>query len=458
MEVDSHGPSPIPFDEGRYESLLSKIFVRFPSVQKSDFGSAYKPGLDRMVQFASLLGDPHKKYGCLHVGGTNGKGSVSNMFASVLKSCGFRVGLYTSPHIVDFRERMRVDGVMPSKEWVYDFLVEWFPVMDELDLSFFEITTGMAMKYFEQSGCDYAVIEVGLGGRLDSTNIITPMLSVVTTIGLDHTDLIGDTLGAIAYQKAGIFKSGVPALVGDMVDETAPVFSKVAREVGCPLYDAASFHLDTRRMERLLSEMDLRGDYQKWNLRTVLCGIDILRQYYPDLDESFSDERKVDDGIIHTARSMHFHGRWERVHSSPDIIVDIAHNAHALRGNFRSLEGYLDSGTYSSLTIVYAVMADKDLPSIIPLMPRRATYVFCTPRNRRAMASDAILDKVRHYREESGMDVDRLYRRDDVGEALSLALSLSEKEIGDNPLIYVGGSTFAVSEALGWLGMGDDLG
>ena len=235
-------------DEALYQKKLEEIFVRFPSVQSTGFGDAYKPGLAHMEAFDGLLGQPSRSYRTLHVAGTNGKGSVANMLASALAATGLKVGLYTSPHILDFRERMRIldagsDGParLIGKEAVWDFLCRWEKTFDELELSFFEITTGMAFRWFADEKVDVAVIEVGLGGRLDSTNIITPEVAVITSIGLDHCAMLGDTRAAIAGEKAGIFKPWVPAVVGTRDAETAPVFEQRAASVGCPLLFADSF-------------------------------------------------------------------------------------------------------------------------------------------------------------------------------------------------------------------------
>ena len=225
-----------PFSKKKYQDKVESIFTRFPSVQNVPFKDAYKPGLENMLRFEEILGDPHKKLRTIHVAGTNGKGSVANMIASALSACGLRTGLYTSPHLVDFRERMRIAGPgaveLVPEEYVYDFLCRYEADMDALSLSFFEITTGMAFKWFADKEVDVAVIEVGLGGRLDSTNVITPDLSVVTSIALDHCALLGDTLEAIAGEKAGIFKKGVPALVGEYVPRTRPVFEAKAADPG----------------------------------------------------------------------------------------------------------------------------------------------------------------------------------------------------------------------------------
>ena len=321
-----------PFSKKKYQDKVESIFTRFPSVQNVPFKDAYKPGLENMLRFEEILGDPQKKLRTIHVAGTNGKGSVANMIASALSACGLRTGLYTSPHLVDFRERMRIAGPdaveLVPEEYVYDFLCRYEADMDALSLSFFEITTGMAFKWFADKEVDVAVIEVGLGGRLDSTNVITPDLSVVTSIALDHCALLGDTLEAIAGEKAGIFKKGVPALVGEYVPRTRPVFEAKAAEVGCPLTFAEDVEptLWSRRDE-ILRNMDLRGKYQWKNLRTALAAIDILRNMpgYSGL----ADSQAVVTAIVRTASRMGFHGRWERLSLQPFIIADIGHNPSA---------------------------------------------------------------------------------------------------------------------------------
>ena len=452
MAEETSNPIITDYSEEKYNLMLEGIFVRYPSVQTNTFSKAYKPGLQHMVDFCSVLGDPHKAYPTVHVAGTNGKGSVSNMIAASLMEVGYHVGLYTSPHITDFRERMRVDGKMVPKEWVYDFMVKNSDAFAKLDLSFFEITTGMAFAWFAEQKVDIAIIEVGLGGLLDSTNIIRPLLSIVTSIGLDHCDLLGNTLAEIASQKAGIFKEGVPALVGEVLPETRPVFEKTASEKGCQLYYAESTEptlWNNRSM--ILSRMDLRGTYQEKNLRTVLCALDILKEKFPALE----DTKKVIHGIVDTASIMDFHGRWERICDSPLVICDIGHNAHALRNNFSQLATMLSNEECSSLIIVYAVMADKDFDSIMPLMPLDATYIFTTPNTRRALPASEILAKYTAYRKSKGLPVTRLYSVDSVRNAVSMAVELASNikkmDSGSRvvqPVIYVGGSTFAVAEAV----------
>ena len=439
------------YSEEAYLRKVESIFTRYPSVQKVPFGDAYKPGLDHMQRFSAALGDPHLKYRTIHVAGTNGKGSTASMLASVLSAAGLKTGLYTSPHIEDFRERARIlsggQYSLVPKEYVYDFLCRCEGVMEELSLSFFEITTGLAFKWFADQDVDVAVIEVGLGGRLDSTNIITPDLSVVTSIALDHCALLGNTLGEIAREKAGIFKKGVPALAGEYLPETRPVFEEVAGEVGASLTFAQDAEPSLQRLSgEILERMDLRGKYQSKNLRTVLSAIDILKRdpYYSNL----YDDEKVADAIIHTAHLSGFHGRWERLSEDPVIIADIGHNPAALKENFAQLDEIMSGGDYSSLIIVYAVMADKDFRGIIPLMPEDATYIFTNPATSRALPEKELTDIFRNYYLERGKPVDRIHDAPSVREAVLMALDLAKNT---KALIYLGGSTYLVSEAVGIL-------
>lgn len=421
------------FNETEYQALVEDIFRRFPSVQKDGFSAgAYKPGLERMEAFDQVLGYPSRQFKSIHVAGTNGKGSVSNMLASALSACGLRAGLFTSPHLLDFRERMEAGGTLIPKEYVYGFLTRWLPWITENQLSFFEITTGMAFKWFADEGVDVAVIETGLGGRLDSTNILEkPLLTIVTSIGLDHMALLGNTLEQIAGEKAGIFKADVPALVGERIPETAPVFEKKARGL-CPLFfaDEMSPALWSRK-DGIVRAMDLQASVQVKNLRTVLSALEILRPDFPSLSEE-----GIVEGIVHTARNMGFHGRWERLQERPTVIADIGHNAHALRHNFAQLQARVDSGENDALIIVYGIMADKDLDAILPLMPRRATYLFATASTPRALSSAEILKRYGASENASAFDT--------VKEAVEKALELATPDT----LIYIGGSTFVVADAL----------
>ena len=407
-----------------YEDLVQDIFRRFPSVQKEGFKpGAYKPGLEGVRDFDKVLGNPSGAIKTIHVAGTNGKGSVANMLAAALSAVGYRTGLYTSPHLVDFRERCRIDGEMIPREYVHPFLEKWKPYFETENLSFFEITTGLAFRWFADSKVDVAVIECGLGGRLDSTNIITPVLSIITSIGLDHCTLLGNTLPEIAAEKAGIMKPGVPCVVGDTHPETAPVFDAAAK--GPLVYaDRAEPRLWGRHKE-ILAAMDLQASVQRKNLRTVLCALDILQDVFP------GDQEKFIYGIEHTAALMHFHGRWERLQEKPLVIADIGHNAHALASNFKALKA-----TKRPLIIVYGIMADKDLDSIIPLMPRKAKYIFVAPDTPRALPAKEIQKRAEGLKDTI------------TAPSVKAGIKMAMDEATDDTIIYIGGSTFVVAEAL----------
>ena len=447
------------YKERAYNALVEEIFTLFPSVQRDGFTpGAYKPGLERMEAFCAALGHPERHFSSIHVAGTNGKGSVSSMLASALSATGLRTGLFTSPHLRDFRERVKIDGEMIPKAYVFDFLSEWKPYFLKNRLSFFEITTGLCFKWFADSFVDAAVIETGLGGRLDSTNVLEPDLSIVTNVGLDHCHLLGHSIGEIAAEKAGIFKESVPALVGESSPEAVSAFEDKAL-MFCPLYYAESARpaLWSRRSE-ILKKMDLRGPYQEKNLRTVLSVVDILKEI--PLYEGLQDMERVMDGILHAAERTGLRGRWENLSSMPPVITDIGHNPPALKVNFDALQALLAEGKYSSLILVYGIMADKDLDAILPLMPSDATYIFTTPDTPRALPAGDILSRWKDYRARRGMGTDRAYVADTVRSAVQMAINLAHT-LGEQtnrsasaakpvpPLIYVGGSTFVVGEAIG---------
>ncbi len=442
------------FTAQAYQDMINDLFQRFPSFGKVG-KEAYKPGIDNMVFFDQLLGSPHKSYKTIHVAGTNGKGSVSNMLASTLAAGGLRVGLYTSPHILDFRERMRYrddstgELVMISQEEVWGFVNKWSESFDHLGLSFFEITTAMALWWFNEKKVDVAIIETGLGGRLDSTNIITPILSVITNIGLDHCDILGDSLGEIAFEKAGIIKPLVPVVVGESSDEIDEVFNMKV------LYTNLSqpeFMGDRSRIMALLTfadkvradvpklSMDLGGEYQVVNLRTVMAALQVIQQRGL-IRPGWVDSTHLNSALETTAARMGFRGRWEAtVFRGVRMISDIGHNAHGLRYNFRQLGAMLDSGEVSQLIMVFGVVSDKDVDSIFPLLPRGASLIFTKAAGARAMPVESLVGKYLAWAGE-GAQVAGVCGT--VGEAMDLAAELA----GEGALIYVGGSTFVVSEA-----------
>ena len=454
------------FSEENYDKMIAGLFSRVASFQNVG-SSAYKPGTERMETFDRLLGQPHRQYRTIHIAGTNGKGSTSNMIASALGASGMRVGLFTSPHIIDFRERMRIfDGnacggksslQLIPREAVWDFVQKWSETFMRLDLSFFEITTAMAFWWFANEKIDVAVIETGLGGRLDSTNIISPVLSVITNIGLDHCDLLGNTLGEIAFEKAGIIKPGVPVVIGESHIETDPIFERKV------LYSNASglqgFFADKSRAlqyltfadkqealhPELFGRLDLKGEYQKKNLQTVMVTLRALEEISGAVfgqKLTLCENGGVLDAICHTAERMAFHGRWEQVCDSPRTICDIGHNEHGLRNNFRQLEDMLASGATDRLIIVYGSVADKDVDASIAHFPEGAEYVFTQAGSKRAMSAEKIYEKYL----ASGRDASKARVVNSVREASELARKMAEG--ASSPLIYIGGSTYVVSEAM----------
>lgn len=442
--------------------MIEALFKRFPSFQKVGAG-AYKPGIANMEFADQIMGHPHRKYKIIHVAGTNGKGSVSNMLASVLAAFGHKVGLYTSPHILDFRERMRI--VVPSegsstvvrqlvsKEYVWDFMQQWRDTFDHLDMSFFEITTMMALNWFAHEAVDVVVLETGLGGRLDSTNIVTPILSVITNIGLDHCDMLGETLPEIAFEKAGIIKPKVPVVVGESGVEIDPVFE---RKVLYTNISEAEYMGDRARVmslltfadkvhpalwsehEDILAAMDLQGEYQCKNLRTVLAALEVL-----GITPAMCD---IKNAIIHAASRMDFHGRWEKIQDRPYMICDIGHNEHGLKYNFAQLEKMMENGKFSRLFLVYGSVADKDVDAALRLLPENAVLIFTQANSKRALPAEKIGEKYLEHCSQAGRLPGDIHVAASVPEAVALAVTLSAGE--QSPLIYIGGSTYVVSEAV----------
>lgn len=466
------------FSEAAYQEMIEALFMRFPSFQKAGAG-AYKPGIANMEFADQLMGHPHRKYKIIHVAGTNGKGSVSNMLTSALAASGLKVGLYTSPHILDFRERMRVvadSGFhLVPKEYVWNFIRLWRDTFDHLDMSFFEITTLLALNWFADEAVDVVVLETGLGGRLDSTNIVTPILSVITNIGLDHCDMLGSTLPEIAFEKAGIIKPKVPVVVGESHPETDPVFERkvLYTNISEPEFmgsrtavmslltfaDKVSPSLWDQH-EDILAEMDLQGEYQRKNLRTVLTSLDILRGtgcgfagkvLQVPVNSGVSGAllpEKCDSSIlmslIHTASRVGFHGRWEKLSDNPCVICDIGHNEHGLKYNFAQLTRMMASGKYSKLILVYGSVADKDVDSVLHLMPENAVYIFTQANSKRALPAEKIREKFESFCSESGRTADNVHVVASVNDAVAFALQLAAQDA----LIYIGGSTYVVSEAI----------
>ena len=451
------------FSEEKYDDMIMRLFNRFPSFQKVGAG-AYKPGIANMEFADQLMGHPHRNYRIVHVAGTNGKGSVSNMLASCLATSGLKVGLYTSPHIVDFRERMRViedDAFyLISKEDVWSFVQQWKDTFDHLDLSFFEITTLMALDWFAARKVDIVVLETGLGGRLDSTNIVSPILSIITNIGLDHCDMLGGTLPEIAFEKAGIIKPKVPVVVGESHPETDAVFERKVLYTNLPEPDFMGNRNAIMSLltfadkiepslwachEDVLQRMDLQGEYQRKNLRTVMAALDVLSCCGPAMH----------DALVRTAVRTGFRGRWEKLSDDPYVICDIGHNEHGLKYNFAQLEKMRKDGKCTHIIMVYGSVADKDVDAVLHLMPADAAYVFTQAHGKRALPAEEARDRYLSYCAETGRPTGDVHCRGTVIEAVrhayGLAASIKESDPDALPLIYIGGSTYVVSEAVAML-------
>ena len=418
-----------------YEEKIAWLFNQFPSYQKVG-KVAYKPGIETMEAFDAALGHPHRKFRSIHIAGTNGKGSTSHMLAAGLAACGLKVGLYTSPHLVDFRERMKIvegDGFrMIPKETVEAFIDRWQSFFEENRPSFFEITTGMAFDFFAAEAVDVAVIETGLGGRLDSTNVITPILSIITNIGLEHCEHLGYTLEAIAGEKAGIMKPGVPAVVGEFLPETRPVFEAKAAACNCPLTFAMEA---TPCLELKVADLDLPGDYQQRNLCTLSAATGILQPMLGlDLDA-------FREGVCHAAKRTGLHGRWETLREADpkqhkaQIICDTGHNAHGLRWVAEQVDRI--SCDYENVFFILGLAREKDVDAIAPLLPRNVRYIWTQASSPRALSAVDLANAMADH----GIP-------GQVAFTVPAALDLAEKQAADKDLIFIGGSNFVVCEVL----------
>lgn len=403
-----------------YQDTLKWMFSQLPMYQRQG-KSAFKNDLSNTLKLSDHLGNPEKDFKSVHVAGTNGKGSTSHMLASILQEAGYKVGLYTSPHLKDFRERIKINGNPVGKQFVTGFIKRNRSFFENHSLSFFEMTVGMAFEYFSKEKIDIAVIEVGLGGRLDSTNIITPEVSVITNIGLDHTQFLGNTLEAIACEKAGIIKPNIPVVIGETQMETKAVFEAVAKKNNSKVTFADKEFID-------IPKSDLTGSYQSKNIMTVLQTIKELQRigYVVSQDQ-------IEKGFLHVVKNTGLMGRWQQIHSNPKVICDTGHNREGL--------GYvmdqISKEHFDTLHIVFGVVNDKDLNSIIDLLPRQATYYFCKPDIPRGL--DALI--LRQFFSECQLQGEAY---NSVKEAYSAALSLAKP----NDFIFVGGSTFVVAEII----------
>ena len=398
------------------------MFERLPMFQRQG-ASAFKKDLGNITKLCDYLNNPQNTFKSIHVGGTNGKGSTSHMLASVLQEAGYKVGLHTSPHLKDFRERIRVNGEMAEENFVVEFVEAHKAFIEAHQLSFFELTVGMAFEYFKIQQVDVAIIEVGLGGRLDSTNIITPELSVITNIGLDHTAFLGDTLKAIAGEKAGIIKPNIPVVIGERQEETTEVFETAAKKNHAPIVFASDNQFPDL-------ESELKGSYQLKNKATVQQAIRVLNQK-TDFE---IPEAALISGIKNVIRNTGLLGRWQIIQeSNPKIVCDTGHNKEGLTYVMRQLK----EEQYKQLHIVLGVVSDKDLNSVLPLFPKDAAYYFSKPDVPRGLSEEDLQQKALHF----GLHGKNFKK---ISQALNAAKKASDAE----DLIFVGGSTFVVAEII----------
>jgi len=402
-----------------YQETLSWMFNRLPMFQTQG-KNALNNKLDNILTFTSALGNPQTKFKSLHIAGTNGKGSSSSMLASILQEAGYKVGLYTSPHLKDFRERIKIDGKEIPEDYVVNFISENKSFLEKHSLSFFEMTVGMAFSYFAEEKVDIAVIEVGLGGRFDSTNIITPEVSLITNISKDHTDILGDTLPKIAFEKAGIIKQNVPVVISEYQEETAPVFTARAKEIKAPIIFAN--HIETSLTT------DLQGAYQEKNIKGVIAVTELLIHQGWDITPE-----NIAQGLLHVVHNTNLKGRWQTLGSCPTIVCDTGHNV----GGLTYVMEQLKKQTYTHLHIVVGFVKEKDVNSVLELFPKEATYYFCSP----AIARGLNVDTLKEIATTKGLQGERY---SSVAEALNAA----KAQALPTDFIFVGGSTFVVAEVL----------
>ena len=400
-----------------YQQTLDWMFAQLPMYQREG-KTAFKKDLTNILLFSEVLNFPERKFKTIHVGGTNGKGSTSHMLGSILQEAGYKVGLYTSPHLKNFTERIRINGREIPKRRVTSFINKQRGFLEKQKLSFFEMTVGLAFDYFANEKVDIAIIEVGLGGRLDSTNIITPEIAVITNIGLDHTQFLGETLPEIAYEKAGIIKNKIPVVIGEKQTEVLDVFLEKAKECQSEIYFASN---DVKNYP-----LDLLGDYQRANSKTAVAAIQQLRGFT-------ISEKNISDGLLHVVKNTNLKGRWQVLQENPKVICDTAHNKEGLAIVLNQLK----KEQYKKLHIVLGVVLDKNLDDILPMFPKEATYYFCKPNIPRGLSEVVLQEKATNF---------DLYGKKymTVKKALAAALDNANQE----DTIYIGGSTFVVAEII----------
>jgi dihydrofolate synthase/folylpolyglutamate synthase len=406
-----------------YKETIEYLFNSTPVFEHVG-ASAYKPGLQTTEILDAHYGHPHKNFKTIHIAGTNGKGSVSHSLASILQEAGYKVGLYTSPHLIDFRERIRVNGIPVSEEYVIRFVEDFKHLNSKrihpLSPSFFELTTALAFKYFAEEKIDIAVIEVGLGGRLDCTNIITPILSVITNISFDHTQFLGNTLAQIASEKAGIIKHQVPVVIGETTKETRPVFENKAKEMDAPIF----FAEDIDKSECDQYEFELKGSYQKKNLRTILCATKRLPFIHPE---------HIQKGLTNVCKNTGLMGRWQTLSTNPLIICDTGHNV----GGWKYLAPQISSVPCDRLHIVFGMVDDKDIRNVLSMLPKNAVYYFTQANNHRAIPAQQVGELAKEY----GLS-------GNTYPTVAQAYEEAKSSASENDFIFIGGSSYIVADLL----------
>lgn len=427
-----------------YQETLNWLFEQLPMYQRQG-KAAYKADLNNTLELDKYFNHPHRKFKSIHVAGTNGKGSVSHMLASILQESGYKVGLYTSPHLKDFRERIRINGKMVSEDFVVQFVEKHHEKFEEIKPSFFEMTVAMAFDYFEKEKVDVAVVEVGMGGRLDSTNIIQPDLSVITNIGFDHTAFLGNSLAEIAMEKAGIIKKDVPVIIGETQKETEQVFKSIAQERQIQIYfadqdyfvDYAMLSVDNKQIFNIRNsdsiiyqnlKLDLLGNYQSKNIKTVLRSVDVLRQLLYEIDKE-----SVYAALENVMGNTGLLGRWQILGVNPTIICDTGHNLEGITEVLKQL----NQTPYEDLHFVFGVVDDKNIDKILEILPEKATYYFTKANIPRALDQNLLKEKANKY----GL-------KGNSYEKVEIALKNAKKNAKYNDLIFIGGSTFVVAEVV----------
>ena len=400
-----------------YQETVEWMFAQLPMYQRQG-KTAFKKDLTNITAFSKKLGNPHLQFKSIHVGGTNGKGSTSHMLSSILQEAGYKVGLYTSPHLKSFTERIRINGIEIPESDVVQFIQENQTFLENQKLSFFEMTVGMAFDYFAKQKVDIAIIEVGLGGRLDSTNIIQPEISVITNIGYDHMQFLGETLQEIAFEKAGIIKKDTPVIIGERQEEVENVFLKKSKQMNAQI----SFASDS--FEDLTT--DLLGNYQKKNANTAVAVIHKLKGFYVQQED-------VSKGLLNVVENTNLKGRWQILSNSPKTICDTAHNKEGLE----IVMNQLAQETYNNLSIVLGMVNDKNLNEILNFFPKKADYYFCKPDVPRGLDARELQTAALNFK-----------LMGDVYSSVSDAYNFARKKAAKDDLIYIGGSTFVIAEIL----------